>query len=50
MFGVLIALGLVMIPFLSRSMNLLFGERDVLIQIEATPGTSLLKRTRPPPR
>jgi Cu/Ag efflux pump CusA len=40
-FGVFILAGLVVIPFLSTSLRPSLKERDVLVQLQAAPGTSL---------
>ncbi len=42
-FVVVILAGLVAIPFLDRARTPSFEERDLLIQIEAAPGTSLVR-------
>ncbi len=41
MFGVFILAGLVAIPFLNQSLRPSLKERDVLVQLQAAPGTSL---------
>ena len=42
-FAALIVIGLVTVPFLERSTSPSFEERDLLIQLEAAPGTSLVR-------
>ncbi len=42
-FGVVLVAGLAALPFLERSLAPTFEERDLLIEVEAAPGTSLVR-------